>query len=554
MKRFVVLFLLVFSFHTGIAQITARQAYDSGQFLLADSLFATMDGDEAKLFRAKSKFALSKYHSALSILHGISSDDENIISESIYTKALTLVQLGSYSDALNALEFLEKKFEGHNISLEAKKLRSEVLGFITLEEATRILKSSVSDDMKASVLEGVVQNYGTKSSASLLEYAKIIGDVNPEVGQKYKNILADTVFFQKARGLARPTDYAYTVAVAFPVFEETSPIFDITRGMYNGLLMAIEQHNNKDSFKIFPVFVNTNTETTTQEELAAQTMLEYNPALILGPLFSNDAVMWSKIADQLEVPLFLPLANSGEIAPFNEKVFQFNPTFEIRGRAMADFARRKGFDTLAVVAEEGSLGMDEALGFIDAAERNQAELNYSFVVDLKKRSYNTADFTKYLIEPNEELRDSLDYLPVEAAFFPISGQIAPTMAELILTDLEAQKSDVIILGSEEWSRTQIPKSRLSKFEIYYSTAFAVKQGSEVSEFESSYMQRFGYAHNEYSHFGYDLGRYIIYALNESVNPLQISKVVPFLKKFNGLSLDVDFKETRINHAVRIKKL
>jgi branched-chain amino acid transport system substrate-binding protein len=90
---------------------------------------------------------------------------------------------------------------------------------------------------------------------------------------------------------------------------------------------------------------------------------------IIGPMFSSSTTSAAATAQAVGIPLISPTANANGISAAGQYVFQANPDYEMRGRAMARFAvERKGFRTVAVMAPSDAYGKYLADGFIDEAK------------------------------------------------------------------------------------------------------------------------------------------------------------------------------------------
>lgn len=96
---------------------------------------------------------------------------------------------------------------------------------------------------------------------------------------------------------------------------------------------------------------------------------------ILGPVFSSTATAAGAVANEKGIPLLTPTANANGIAGIGKYVFQANPDYEMRGRAMATYAvRTKGYVTLAVLAPGDTYAKQLAEGFIKEAYRLGAKI------------------------------------------------------------------------------------------------------------------------------------------------------------------------------------
>jgi ABC-type branched-subunit amino acid transport system substrate-binding protein len=100
---------------------------------------------------------------------------------------------------------------------------------------------------------------------------------------------------------------------------------------------------------------------------AAVTAMAGTPEVvaILGPVFSNVASSAAVEAQVQGIPLVSPTANANGIAARGDMVFQVNPDYETRGRAMARYAvLTKQFRRIALLAPSDTFGRQLAEAFL----------------------------------------------------------------------------------------------------------------------------------------------------------------------------------------------
>lgn len=106
-----------------------------------------------------------------------------------------------------------------------------------------------------------------------------------------------------------------------------------------GIKYAIDESNTKNNSKIeLKIFEGS------EEQLEIGLMeLAKDPSVlcVLGPLYSNQFETLSTIAEKLQIPLISPTATQPDLSTKSKFVFQFNPTLDLRGKAMAKFAVNK---------------------------------------------------------------------------------------------------------------------------------------------------------------------------------------------------------------------
>lgn len=151
---------------------------------------------------------------------------------------------------------------------------------------------------------------------------------------------------------------------------EPSGAKEIGNDVYKGIQIAFDEHAADPTRRVRVELetMDTNRDPATASRLASEMTANADIIGIIGPVFSTTTSAAAGIANAHRIPLVTPTANSNGIAATGEYVFQANPDFESRGRAMARFAvRNQGFQRLAVLAPSDPPGRLFAEGFIREA-------------------------------------------------------------------------------------------------------------------------------------------------------------------------------------------
>lgn len=217
---------------------------------------------------------------------------------------------------------------------------------------------------------------------------------------------------------------------------------------------------------------------------------------------------------------------------------------------MARKAIELGYDTLGVIAEARSLGAPAARAFRHEAERLGGYIEYYFEENFEELGYDIRDYTQFFTT------DTLDSVAiVKAIYAPFTGTIAQTLIESLLTDLEAMRSEVAILGSEEWQAVNIEARRLDSTQLYYSRSFDVDTTTmEAREFISEFRIRFLTDPNQFAFIGFDAATIVLDQLQFVKNPAYLRDYLRNLRGYRGLSINVDFNGTYVNEAIRVDKM
>jgi ABC-type branched-subunit amino acid transport system substrate-binding protein len=350
-----------------------------------------------------------------------------------------------------------------------------------------------------------------------------------------------------------PTGMSYQIGVALPSFDMNSDNYEIPQHLYFGIQTAVEEFNaNHPDKKAFINYSRTNVDSVQSEDILNHLIWNKDVDVVIGPLFSNVAKSFSDLAEVYEVPVITPLANSDSLNIANNYMFQTNPTFAVQGKKMAQYAVNSlGLDTVAVLAEMDALGEASALAFRHEAERLGAFVQHFFLNDLESDGYDISEYTAYLSKT-----DTLVPSPgLKAIYAPFTGAAAPTLIRNLLTDLEASRSDYILLGSEEWADTDLENTRLPETSIHYTQSFEIRYGeTDVEEFASNFRLRFQTEPNQFAFIGYDVAKLVLSTLNRVGNPDLLKQGLHELKNYRGLSGQFGFDNEHINQKVLIKSL
>ncbi|MEX0945586.1 MAG: hypothetical protein WDZ38_07895, partial [Balneolaceae bacterium] len=174
--------------------------------------------------------------------------------------------------------------------------------------------------------------------------------------------------------------------------------------------------------------------------------------------------------------------------------------------------------------------------------------------DFESSGYDFTEITD-VFTPNEEWIDSLNYKRSQAIYAPFTSEASTTMMNLMLNTLEGMRSDVIILGSEEWEFADLTNFQERFFEIYYTKSFGeTDDQSALDYFEKDYETRFGIRPDRFSSLGYDAATYLFQSLERAGNPVYLERALRNSPIQNGLSMKIHFNGNRINQHLFIQPL
>lgn len=557
-------FLLILLFSTsGYSQSieAGKNLYQNEDYERALRIFTQIDSPEANLFSGKSYFSLGEFSKSKAYLNKVIDSDvsSNIfVQEAMYTKALVLFQIDDFAASLELL--LELKSDSRNNPYYSRAIAfyDQVLSYLSIDQIKTVFKQSSNVEILADVISGALGRVDFSKAKTMVNSLKSsLIDSNAVDLFQIETALRDSLTYASRYPFQKysfaPTGMSYQIGVALPSFDMNSDNYEIPQHLYFGIQTAVEEFNaNQPDKKAFINFSRTNIESIKSEDILNHLVWNKDVDVVIGPLFSNVAKSFSDLAEVYEVPVITPLANSDSLSIANNYMFQTNPTFAVQGKKMAQYAvNTLGLDTVAVLAEIDALGEASALAFRHEAERLGAFVQHFFLKDLESNGYDISEYTAYLSKT-----DTLVPSPgLKAIYAPFTGAAAPTLIRNLLTDLEASRSDYILLGSEEWADTDLESIRLPETSIHYTQSFEIRYGeTDVEEFASNFRLRFQTEPNQFAFIGYDVTKLVLSTLNRVGNPDLLKQGLLELKNYRGLSGQFSFDNEHINQKVLIKSL
>ncbi|MEK9139094.1 MAG: ABC transporter substrate-binding protein, partial [Bacteroidota bacterium] len=169
------------------------------------------------------------------------------------------------------------------------------------------------------------------------------------------------------------------LGVLLPLLRKSDPsaVKELGNDIFDGIQLAVEEYSKNPATR---VKVTLETRDTERDVLVAtrgvQELTSDNDIIgIIGPVFSNEVLAVTSLANKRGYPLISPTANANGIAAAGQYIFQANPDYETRGRAMARYVvERKGFRILAVLAPINAFGKFMAEAFAAEALRLGAKV------------------------------------------------------------------------------------------------------------------------------------------------------------------------------------
>jgi ABC-type branched-subunit amino acid transport system substrate-binding protein len=150
---------------------------------------------------------------------------------------------------------------------------------------------------------------------------------------------------------------------------------DVGVEFLNGMSVAVEQFNRRSVTKVALEIRDSERDPSVATRAVSELADDPSVVAVLGPISSDEAFAAAGVAHAKGLPLLTPTATSNGIAAVGSNIFQGNPDYDTRGRAMAAYAWEKlGARTFGVLAPTDAVGKLVADGFIDEVKQRQGDL------------------------------------------------------------------------------------------------------------------------------------------------------------------------------------
>lgn len=565
MKAFLIslFFLITFipTYSSAQSFSEAMELYESEQYEEAADLFLESDTDRSQLFAGKSFLALTDYSAAIRYLRSAAeSERQNISQEALYTLAMANFGLKNYDVSLQLLYDLAGNDDNRTgLQSDARRYYNQILNYLSVGERYETLYRLSSPAIQFDLVSS------SKPYLDSNAFRIMVHELQSLTGDTFSQFQIDDLLSSQRSQSDRtivdqyptaPEGIVYNIGVVLPTFDERDPNFIVPRNLYFGMILAADDFNGRNSNqKVNLIFRNSGENTDTTAAVFSELAWTKKVDAVIGPLFSEPATRMAQLSEELRIPMLAPLANSDSLNLDYNYTFQMNPTLEIHGKKMAQFAVNElNLDSFAIITEEGSLGRTSALAFRHEAERLGANITYYIENDFESTGYDFGEITE-IFTPDPVLIDSLKISPSEAVFAPFTSEASRTMMNLLMNNLEAMQSDIVVLGSEQWEQANLSNYQQRYLEVYYSQPYVEEPNTSAQEyFEEDYQTRFGSEPDRFSRIGYDTANYLFQNLERAGNPDYLGDAMKSASMHNGLAFDVYFDRQRINQHVFIEAL
>ena len=360
--------------------VNAMRAFQAGEFDSATTLFQDHlrrfprghRWTGATIMGAKALYQTGRSRESIRLL----KDLLDIAPISLYTfdarysLGLNYYRLQRYEDA--AYEFLS--------------VREDAADSLLVDRSERMLHGLATDHLTASQLDAVQKTARDSTVIALfsLHTAELLqrqGDTRRAI-----SVLRDMAtqpfwrpYVAEAASLLRQLEEGRTLKIGavLPLMlqSERTDGREVGVEFLQGMTVAVEAFNRRSLTKVALEVRDTQRDPAAAARAVSDLSDDESVVAVLGPISSNEVFASAGVANAKQLTLLTPTATSNGIAAIGPYVFQGNPDYDTRGRAMVAFAwDRLGARKFAVLAPTDAVGKLMADGFIDEVRIRQGDM------------------------------------------------------------------------------------------------------------------------------------------------------------------------------------
>ena len=313
----------------------------------------------AYVMGAKASYHLADYQESVRLAKNLIDlfPSSSYVDDAHYTLGLSYYRLGRFDDAAQELLFARQSTND-----SALATRSETfLGVVIADHLTLDQVKSLRDAARSVP----VRNFLT---IRLADKAYRTGNIQLplELLRPFRGYPPDMAYVQEGLVLLERIERGGSIDIAaiLPLMSSSKQqaTKELGTELLNGIRLAVSEHNKVGLPKVNLVERDSQRDPGIAARVVTELCSEDKIMAVIGPIFSNETFAAAGIANARGVPLITPTATANGIAAIGPFVFQLNPDYETRGRAVARYAVDSlGLKTFGVLAPAGGTGSGRAM-------------------------------------------------------------------------------------------------------------------------------------------------------------------------------------------------
>ncbi len=308
-----------------------------------------------------------------------------------------------------------------------------------------------------------------------------------------------------------------------------------------GIKFAVHEHNQNNFTKIGLLIRDTKRNQENIKQINNEFRGISNLVSVIGPLYSDEVKFAADVFNSTDIPIISPTATDNGLQGINKYFFQANPSFDMRGRVMAQY--------LIFVENKKSIAV------FNREDGYSALLTQSFIQEFQRFGGNIV-LQEVYSNANNDLSQNVSAInsvrtQIDGIYLPVSDI---EDARKVLSALSNFNFNVSLYGNQDWFLVQglehFPDivEKLTITSDYYIDF----NSSETRETSVSFRKISGSEINRNFLYGYDAAKMLVDVINlgSKTKADVYNKLLSGLKS-NGLHNDIYFDERKVNSYLNI---
>lgn len=292
--------------------------------------------------------------------------------------------------------------------------------------------------------------------------------------------------------------------------------------LLNGIRLALDKAKETGGLSVGLIVKDSETDKTVLRTDLLNTISEYSPVAVIGPLLTRDLPLAASIAEQTEVPFITPSATTSDVRRYGPFLFSTSLTPPAQAHRIAEYAAtRLAYDRFCILHPDTAYGRELARQFSQEVRQRGGEIiamesykptDTDFGAQIRR--IKELDLLKYGVTSSTKTAKGTmktTYTPgFDAIFLPGDyNQVALIAPQLVFYDIK-----VPMLGSNGWNSPDLLRlsDRWLEGSLFVDGFFVDSPDPAIQEFVDRYRRRYQANPSVFAAQAYDATRLVLDAL------------------------------------------
>ena len=530
----------------------ALTLYESNQYTdaikllekITDSSELTSSTTIAFIFESKSYLQLKNYSKAANIADKFIHDfpGSKYVDEARLIKTKIKLARQEYRSALETLISLIDSTSNSSYSEYAKNSGENIaVNYLTTNQLLQIKNSTAIDSLKPYLLMLVAKSYLSKDknddAKNTLEEIINLYPASEEKIEAEKLLNNSISGNQEGSIITTPL-----IGVMLPVDTTLSGTqSDAGSEILAGIKYAVSKYNKSHENKVGLLIRNTDRNKDKIEQIENEFNNIPLVKAVIGPIYSDEVRYALDAFKDSDIPIISPTATENGLTQIDSNFFQANPSFEVRGKVMAQYIyyvenKRK----MSVLNAYEGYSPLLAKAFVKEFEKLGGQI-------LKQENYRSNSFE--LQQPVSLI--AADSLELQGVYLPLADR---RDVPAILSQFVQDSLNIPIYGNQDWflAKGYETSPELSNKLTFTSDYFIDFRDTVYQNFSNDFLKETTIDVNRNVLYGYDITRYLLSVVtNFKVSRQLIKNQLEAKEIMEGYHNNFYFDNDRVNKFLNI---